>query len=220
MVSIKANAVIGHPFQAGSSAAAPVGSGPLPQPLPGPAVLSARPASPAIAADRRGAAVSILLKEAFPVRPVRSRSTGNASSVSPDAAPDRGPRHTRGPCAGVEMLQLVLDPRPHPDQFVPMQQQLPLVPLLARWRPDARKPSFHQQLENMTRVALENQPPPLRFTTQTASANRDSWPGAARASPLACAGASAASADPVAQPTPRTLPDGHLLHDPSEAELQ
>jgi len=33
-----------------------------------------------------------------------------------------------------------------------MQQQLPQIPRLARRHPDARKPPFHQQLQNVGRV--------------------------------------------------------------------
>ncbi len=52
------------------------------------------------------------------------------------------------------MLQSVLHPRPNLHQLVPVNQQLPQVALLRARRPQARKPAFQQQLQNVPRIAL------------------------------------------------------------------
>src|SRR5262249_44744790 len=51
------------------------------------------------------------------------------------------------------VLQLVLDPRPHPYQMLAMNQQLPQVPFRHRRDPDLGKAIFHHQLQNQLRCA-------------------------------------------------------------------
>ena len=51
------------------------------------------------------------------------------------------------------MLQLIFHLRPHPHQFVAVNQQLPQIFLLARGHPDPRKAPVEQQLQQQGRIA-------------------------------------------------------------------
>ena len=53
-----------------------------------------------------------------------------------------------------DVLQLVLDPRPHLHQRVPMLEQLPQIQLFHRGYPNRGKALVHQQFQNLRCVPL------------------------------------------------------------------